>query len=40
MKKRSVITLIDNDHNKIEMFFVGDDGNETKAMEINYTRQS
>lgn len=38
MKKRSVITLIDNDHNRIEMFFTGSDGNEMKAMEINYTR--
>jgi len=38
MKKRSVITLIDNDHNRMEMFFTGDDGNEMKAMEINYTR--
>jgi len=38
MQKRSVITLIDDDHNKIEMFFTGDDGNEMKAMEINYTR--
>ncbi len=38
MKKRSVITLIDNHHHKIEMFFTGADGNEMKAMEINYTR--
>ena len=38
MKKRSVITLIDDDHNKIEMFFTGPDGNEMKAMEIDYTR--
>ena len=38
MKKRSVITLIDDDHNKIEMYFTPEDGNEMKAMEINYTR--
>ena len=38
MKKRSVITLIDTDHNKIEMYFTTADGNEMKAMEINYVR--
>lgn len=38
MKKRSVITLIDNDRNKIEMYFTTSDGNEMKAMEINYVR--
>lgn len=38
MKKRSLITLIDEDHNKIEMFFTGADGNEMKAMEIIYSR--
>ena len=38
MEKRSVITLIDKDHNKIEMYFTGEDGNEMKAMEINYVR--
>lgn len=38
MKKRSVITLIDNDHNKIEMYFTMADGSEMKAMEINYVR--
>ena len=40
MKKRSVITLIDKNHNKIEMFFTGADGNEMKCMEINYTRSN
>ena len=30
--------LIDEDHNQIEMFFTGADGNEMKAMEINYER--
>lgn len=37
-KKRSVITLIDQDHHKMEMFFTGPDGNEMKNMEISYTR--
>ena len=37
-KKRSVVTLIDNDHNKMETFHTGPDGNEMKTMEINYTR--
>lgn len=40
MQKRSVITLQDNDHHKIEMYFSGPDGNEFKAMEINYVRKS
>lgn len=40
MKKRSVITLQDNDHHRMEMFFPGPDGKEMKAMEINYTRAS
>ena len=39
MKKRSVITLEDNDHQKIEMFFSGPDGKEFKAMEIRYERK-
>lgn len=39
MKKRSVITLQDNDHHKMEMFFSGPDGDESKGMEINYTRK-
>ena len=38
MEKRSVITLEDNDHNSLEMFFKGPDGNEVKAMEIRYAR--
>ena len=37
MIKRSVITLQDNDHHKMEMFFVHD-GQDTKGMEILYTR--
>lgn len=40
LKKRSVITLEDNDHQKIEMFFPGPDGKEFKAMEIRYERRS
>lgn len=39
MTKKSVITLLDNDNNKLEMYFTGDDGNESKAMEINYRRK-
>ena len=38
MNKRSVITLVDDNHNSIEMFFTGEDCNEMKAMEINYFR--
>ncbi len=37
MKKRSVITLQDNDHHSIEMYFETPDG-EFKTMEITYTR--
>ncbi len=40
MKKRSVITLVDDNHHKIESFIRGDDGNEFKNMEIEYTRVS
>jgi len=35
--KRSVITLQDDDHHKMEMFFVKD-GQELKGLEIHYTR--
>ena len=38
MKKRSLITLIDNDQHKMETFYLGEDGSETKNMEINYSR--
>ncbi len=38
MTKRSVITLIDNDRHSMEMFFKSPDGNESKAMEIQYQR--
>ena len=37
-QKRSVVTLVDNDHHTMEAFFTGPDGNETKSMEIQYTR--
>ncbi len=37
-RKRSVITLKDNDHHSIEMFFESPDGGEVKGMEIQYTR--
>ncbi len=40
MKKRSVITLQDNDHHRMEMFFDTPDGGESKGMEINYSRKS
>lgn len=38
MQKRSVVTLIDNDHHSLEMYFTGADGNEMKSMEIQYER--
>ena len=37
MTKRSVITVEDEDHHTIEMFFETGDG-EAKSMEINYER--
>ena len=40
MKKRSVITLQDNDHHRMEMFFDMPDVGECKGMEINYSRKS
>ena len=40
MKKRTVITLVDNDHHSMETYFAGPDGNEFKAMEIQYERVS
>lgn len=38
MSKRSVIKLIDQDHHSMETYFAGADGNEMKAMEIQYRR--
>ena len=40
MKKRSVITLIDDDHHKMETFFVMDGQPDFKNMEINYERKA
>ncbi len=40
MQKRSVITLKDDDHHVMEMYFKGPDGNEMKGMEIQYTRRN
>ena len=40
MSKKSVITVIDNDHHKMEQFMVGSDGADIKTMEINYTRRT
>lgn len=37
MKKRSVITLVDNDHHVMEMYF-STPGGEFKGMEIKYSR--
>lgn len=38
MQKTTIITLIDNDHHTMEMFFKDAAGNEFKAMEIHYQR--
>lgn len=38
-QKRSVITLVDQDHHRLEMFFTGPDGKDFKAMEITYRRR-
>jgi hypothetical protein len=38
MKKRSVITLQDDDHHKMEMYFTMPDAPEMKSMEIDYER--
>jgi len=38
MKKRSVITLIDDDHHKLEMYFTTAGQPEMKTMEIDYER--
>jgi hypothetical protein len=37
-KKRSVITLVDQDHHFMETYVTGPDGNEMKTMEIQYQR--
>lgn len=38
LTKRSIITLVDRDHHRMEMFFDTPAG-ETRAMEISYARQ-
>jgi hypothetical protein len=38
MQKKSVITLQDDDHHSMAMFFPGPDGAECKCMEITYVR--
>lgn len=40
LKKRSIITLEDNDHHSMEMYFTAPGGAESKAMEIRYERVS
>ena len=38
LRKKSVITLEDDDHHILEMYFEGPDGSESKGMEIRYER--
>ena len=38
MKKKSVITLKDDDHHTMEMYFESPDGGYQKSMHIEYTR--
>ena len=38
MKRRSVITLTDQDHHTMESYVVGPDGKDHKTMEITYQR--
>ena len=38
MGKKTIITLVDNDHHTMESFFSTPDGNEMKTMEIRYQR--
>ena len=38
MKKRTVITLVDQDHHNMETYIVPDGASEFKNMEINYSR--
>jgi hypothetical protein len=40
MKKRSVITLIDDNRHTMEMYFVSADGHASKSMEIDYRRDA
>jgi len=38
-KIRSLLTILDNDHHKFEMWGPGPDGKSFKVLEINYTRK-
>lgn len=38
MAKRSVITLLDDDHHRMEVYYTVSDAEEMKIMEINYNR--
>ena len=38
MERRTVISWVDKDHHRMESYFTGPDGNETKVMEIEYFR--
>jgi hypothetical protein len=38
VKSRSLETLVDKDHFRVEMFGPGPDGKEMKTLELNYTR--
>jgi uncharacterized protein DUF1579 len=40
LPKKTIITLIDNDNHTMESFITMPDGNETKTMDISYTRAS
>ncbi len=40
MRKRTVITLQDDNHHTMETYFTGPDGSEAKSMEIKYVRKS
>lgn len=40
MTKRTVITLVDKDHHRMESYFADGSGKEFKTMEISYTRKS
>ena len=38
LTRKTVITLVDDDHHKMEQFMDGPDGQEMKTMVMNYTR--
>lgn len=38
LRRRSVITIVDNDRHRNEMYFVQADGSEVKSMEIDFER--